>query len=149
MPSWKPRIVIALAALTALMLPSGSPAHEIPNDITIQAFVRPEGRLLRVLLRVPLRAMRDMEFPLRGPGYLEIGQADSELRNAAMLWIGNEMQLFEGDTNLGRPEIIAVRASIPSNRAFRSYDEALAHVTGQRLPDETELYWEQALLDVS
>jgi hypothetical protein len=148
MPSWKPRIVIALAALTALMLPSGSPAHEIPNDITIQAFVKPDGQRLRVLVRVPLRAMRDMEFPLRGPGYLEIGQADSQLHNVAMLWIGNEMQLFEGETNLGRPEIVAVRASIPSNRAFRSYEEALAHVTGPRLPDDTELYWEQALLDV-
>ncbi len=148
MQSWKPRTVIALAALTVLMLPSRSPAHEIPNDITIQAFVKPDGQRLRVLLRVPLRAMRDMEFPLRGPGYLEIGLADSELRNAAILWIGNEMQLFEGDTNLGRPEIVAVRASIPSNRAFRSYEEALAHVTGPRLPDETELYWEQALLDV-
>ncbi len=112
--------MIALAALAVLLLPSGSPAHEIPNDITIQAFVKPDGQRLRVLLRVPLRAMRDMEFPLRGPGYLEIAQADSELRSAAMLWIGNEMRLFEGATNLGRPEIVAVRASIPSNRAFRS-----------------------------
>ncbi len=148
MPRWNPRVVIALAALAVLLLPSGSPAHEIPNDITIQAFVKPDGQRLRVLLRVPLRAMRDMEFPLRGPGYLEIAQADSELRSAAMLWIGNEMRLFEGATNLGRPEIVAVRASIPSNRAFRSYEEALTHVTGPRLPDDTELYWEQALLDV-
>ena len=147
MPSWNPRVVIALAA-AVLLLPSGSPAHEIPNDITIQAFVKPGGQRLRVLVRVPLRAMRDMEFPLHGPGYLDIGRADSELRNAAMLWIGNEMRLFEGDTDLGRPEIVAVRASIPSNRAFRSYEEALAHVTGPRLPDDTELYWEQALLDV-
>ncbi len=147
MPSWNPRVVIALAA-AVLLLPSRSPAHEIPNDITIQAFVKPGGQRLRVLVRVPLRAMRDMEFPLRGPGYLDIGRADSELRNAAMLWIGNEMRLFEGDTDLGRPEIVAVRASIPSNRAFRSFEEALAHVTGPRLPDDTELYWEQALLDV-
>ncbi len=140
--------MIALAALALLLLPLRSPAHEIPSDITIQAFVKPDGQRLRVLVRVPLRAMRDMEFPLRGPGYLEIARAESELRNAAMLWIGNEMRLFEGATNLGRPEIVAVRASIPSNRAFRSYEEALTHVTGPRLPDDTELYWEQALLDV-
>ena len=29
-----------------------------------------------------------------------------------------------------------------------TYDEALAHVTGPRLPDETQLIWQQAMLDV-
>ena len=85
-----------VAALTALLLarPSGSPAaastvlHEIPGDVTIQAIIKPEGRILRLLVRVPLTAMQDFEFPLFGPGYLDIGRADPMLRDAAMQWIG-------------------------------------------------------------
>jgi hypothetical protein len=38
-------------------------AHDIPADITIQSFLKPEGRQLHLLLRVPLKAMRDIEFP--------------------------------------------------------------------------------------
>ena len=40
------------------------------------------------------------------------------------------------------------RISLESDRSFTSYDAALAHVTGPQLPDSTELYWDQAMLDV-
>ncbi len=142
------RIAVAFATGLLLLAPSSSPAHEIPSDITVQAFVKPEGQRLRFLVRVPLRAMRDMEFPLQGPGYLDLAHADAELRNAAMLWIGNEVKLYENGAYLTSPEIVAARVSIPSDRSFRNFDEALAHVTGPRLPDHTALYWEQAMLDV-
>ena len=142
------RIAVVWAAGLLLLAPSRAPAHEIPADITVQAFVKPQGQRLYFLVRVPLRAMRDMEFPLRGPGYLDIALADSELRSAAMLWIGSEVKLYEDGNLLTEPRIVAARASIPSDRSFRSYDEALAHVTSPRLPDHTAIYWEQALLDV-
>jgi len=32
--------------------------------------------------------------------------------------------------------------------SFRSYDAALAHVTGPRLPSSVAIFWEQGLLDV-
>ncbi len=140
-------MAVLLAGLM-VALASGSPAHDIPNDVTIQAFVKPEGQRLRLLVRVPLQAMRDMEFPLRGPGYLDIARADAELRNAAMLWIGDYVELYEGDSRLTNQQIVAARASIPSDRSFGSYEDALAHVTGPRLPNETALYWQQAMLDM-
>ena len=143
-----PTIVAALVAWWLVALPMGAPAHEIPNDVTIQIIVKPEGQTLRMLVRVPLRAMRDMEFPLRGPGYLDLARADTELRNAALLWIGDEVELYEGDTRLTNQRLLAALASIPSDRSFRNYDDALAHVTGPRLPDNTSLYWENAMLDV-
>src|SRR5207249_3753543 len=46
-----------LAALLLLLWPARPAAHDIPNDVTVQAFVKPEGRTLRVLVRVPLIAM--------------------------------------------------------------------------------------------
>src|SRR5690349_14897414 len=55
-------------------------AHDIPNDVTVQSFVRPDGQTLSVLLRVPLAAMRDMDYPKRGTtssGLLDLSRADA------------------------------------------------------------------------
>ena len=149
----KPKIVwltVAGTAAVALMaaLPLGSPAHETPADVTIQAFLKPEGERMRLLVRVPLTAMQEVTFPTWGPGYLVIDQADPSLRDAARLWIGQPLQLYEGDDPLGTPEIAAIMVSIPSDRSFREYDDALTHVLGQKLPDDTALIWQQALLDI-
>ena len=46
----------------------------------MQAFVKPEANVLRLLLRVPLGALRDYDFPQRGPGYLQIAEADDLIR---------------------------------------------------------------------
>ncbi len=139
-------ILMALALLVST--PPDVSAHDIPNDITIQAYVKPEGQRLHMLVRVPLEAMRDMSFPLVGPGYLDIAEADSELRNAAILWLADDMEVYEGNSLLPRPEITDVRVSIPSDRSFGTYEEALAHIRSPRLPDGTMLYWQQGLLDV-
>ncbi len=142
---------LAVALVAARPTSEGSAAtllHEIPGDVTVQLIVKPEGGRLRLLVRVPLSAMQDIEFPLFGPGYLDIPNADRSMRNAATLWIGQEVELYEGDVALEAPELVAVRASIPSDKSFATYEEALAHVTGPRLPDRTRLYWQQALLDI-
>jgi hypothetical protein len=55
--------------------------------------------------------------------------------------------MYEEDERLGDPEVVAVLVSLPSDRSFQEYGTALAHVTGPRLHDDTELYWEQGFLD--
>ena len=122
--------------------------HEIPASVTVLAFIRPEGRTLRLLVRAPLESMRDIEFPLRGPGYLDLDAVHPLLREAANLWIADYLDVYEGDVELGDPRIAAVRVSLPSDRSFVDYDAALTHVTGPPLPIETELAWQQAMLDV-
>ena len=149
----KRRVVYLTAAITIVVtlivaLPLGAPAHETPADVTVQAYLKPEGQTLRLLLRVPLTAMQDINFPTRGPGYLEIDEADPELVEGAVLWIAQPLQLFEDGTQLPFPEIAAIRVSIPSDPSFREYDTALAHVFGPRLPNDIELIWQQAMLDV-
>ena len=62
-------------------------AHDIPTDVKINAFVRPAGHQLEFLIRVPLAAMSEVEFPTRGPGYLDLARADEALRNATRLWL--------------------------------------------------------------
>jgi hypothetical protein len=136
-----------LATLLALGPWFGAAAHDIPSDVTIQMFVKPAGQNLELLVRVPLAAMRDIDFPRRGPGYLDMARADPSLRDAAILWIANNVELFENNTRLAAPRVTSVRVSLPSDRSFTSYEGALAHVTGPPLPDDTDLYWNQGMLD--
>jgi hypothetical protein len=143
------RIVGMLVALVILSARTGLVAHDIPADVTIQAFAKPEGERLRVLVRVPLRAMRDIDFPKRGPGFLDLSRADRSLRTAAQLWITDSLAIYEDDTALGAPNVSSVRVSLPSDRSFESYETALSHLAGPRLPDDTEIVWEQGMLDVS
>src|SRR5262245_8541914 len=140
------RLVAVLALIFAL--PFSASAHDIPNDVTVQVFVKPDGARLRLLVRAPLRACRDVDFPKRGPGYLDLARADASLRDAATQWISDAIQLYEGDRALPNPRVVETRVSLDSDKSFASYEEALAHVTGARLPNDTEIYWNQGLLDV-
>jgi len=99
-------------------------------------------------VRVPLQAMRDVNFPLTGPGYLVISAADETLQDAATIWIAREVSLYEDGEYLAEWEIAAVRLSLPSDRSFDSYAQALAAFDQPPLPDSSELYRDQALLDV-
>lgn len=141
------QLALSLAALFFL-LPCCALAHDIPNDVTVQAFVKLQGDRLHLLVRVPLQAMRDINFPERGRGYLDLNRAAPILPGAATLWISDFIELYEGETLLPKPRIIASRVSLPSDRSFESYDAALAHVTGPALPEDTIVSWDQTMLDV-
>jgi hypothetical protein len=140
-------IALWVAALISV-LPLRSAAHDIPNDVTVHAFVRPDGQRLHLLVRVPLKAMREVDYPRRGAGLLDLARADASLRNAATLWIADSVELYENDSRLGLPRVVDARVSLESDKSFASYEQALAHVTGPRLPNNMDLYWEQGLLDV-
>src|SRR4051812_1836998 len=71
----------AVALLLALYACLAWP-HDIPNDVRVQAFVKPEGEHLYLLVRVPMAAMREVDFPLRSGGYLDLARADPALRTA-------------------------------------------------------------------
>ena len=137
------------AVLTACVLLMARPqAHEIPNEVTVQSFLRPEGQTLVFLVRAPLKAMRDVDIPLLPNGFLDLTKVGPTLEDAAMLWIGDFVELFEDGQPLGKPRVAAARVSLPSDKSFASFAEAQASLTGPRLPDDTELYWQDGLLDV-
>jgi hypothetical protein len=142
------RRILACAAALILLAGSRAAAHDIPASVVVQAFVRPQGSQLHLLLRVPLAAMRDVELPLRGDGLLDLSRADRPLRDAALLWLARDITVYEGDRALGAPALIAVRAALPSDRSFVAFEPALASVTGPALPADTTLYWNQTYLDV-
>jgi hypothetical protein len=143
------RSTLALAALLFIRLSAGPAAHEIPNDVTIQVFFKPEAQRLRLLVRAPLEAMTDIDWPLIGPAaLLDITRADPFLHDAATLWLGDNLLVYEEGKALPYPTVAAVRASMPADGAFQSYDTALAQVLGPKLPADTELIKNQGMLDV-
>ncbi len=144
MPSNSPCLMmIVLAAALA------AGAHDIPNDVTVQAFLKPEGQRLRLLVRAPMKAMRDVEFPQKGPGYLDLARTGPFLADAATLWICRCRLLFTKATS--RSAETAGRGDHDLTRigpVVCAYEDALAHVTGAGLPLDTNVVWNQTMLDV-
>lgn len=139
--AWRP---VALFLCVAVPLH----AHELPSRVTVLAFVKPEPGRLRIVLRAPLEAMRDVNFPERGPGYLDLSRAQRLAREAAQVWIAGHIAVYENDERLGDPGIVATRISLPSDRAFTSYHTAVALVLGGPLDTLIEIPWNQTVLDV-
>jgi len=139
------------AALLALLFVAPAhplAAHDIPSDATVQMFFKPAGNHLNILVRVPLKTMRDVEFPERDQGYLDFDRVDPTLREAASLWVSDFIDVYEGDERLPKPRIVETRLSLESDPSFASYDQAFAHVTGPKLSNGTTIFWDQLMLDV-
>ena len=142
------RSAALLVGLTLLLPTWSGEAHEIPADVTVQVFVKPDAETLRMIVRVPLISMRDYDFPVREPGYLIISEAEPLIQEAAVEWIANYVQMYEGNELLARPVLAAARIAIPGDRAFRSYDDAIENALSAPLPDDIDLPPQQAMLDV-
>ena len=134
--------------LWLLLLPAFAFAHDIPVDATVQAFVKPSGDRLHLLVRVPLETMRDVDVPLGTSGYLDLDKLAPMMPAAATLWISNFVRIYENDEPLPHPQVIATQISLPSDKSFGSYEQALAHVTGPPLTNDVNAVWSQMMFDV-
>ena len=137
-----------LFAALFLALPQGAAAHDIPNDVTVQAFLKPAGEQLHLLVRVPLKAMRDYDFPVRGAGYLDLARVDPLLPDAAQQWISDAIEIYEGDTRLAKPESGRDPRIARIRQVFRVLRRRWRTSPGAKLPDDTDVFWNQVMLDV-
>ncbi len=97
---------------------------------------------------MPLKVVTDVEYARRDGDFVDLARVDQALHGAATTALVNNISLYEGDTLLGKPNIVATQMSLDSDTSFTSYDGALAHITGPPIPVDTTLLWEQGLLDV-
>jgi hypothetical protein len=144
------KCILAFAAATALffvVLPFGLSAHEVPSAVRVQVFLKPEAQTARLLVRVPLASINDVDWPERASGFLDLSREDSALREAVDSSVVDFIALYEGDRRLPAPRIAAVRASLPSDQSFDSYDQAIQSITGPPLPDDAEFVTAQGMLD--
>jgi hypothetical protein len=143
------RNMLAAAAVLIAAQPASTSAHDIPASVVVLAYVRPAGNTLHIVVRVPLEAMRDFTWPLRGPGYLELTRLDTLTRDATKLWIAPQLTVYEGNEKLAGARIAGIRVSLPADRSFESFDAALANIRGAPLDSAVDIAPQQAMLDVA
>jgi hypothetical protein len=141
------RCLWSIALLAVLALPRNAIANgaDLPAEVVLRGFVKPEADHLRLLVRVPLDLLASFGLPKRGPGYLDLARIDDRLKQAAAA-TGRQIELRE-DGILLVPTTRQARVSLLSDRSFGSYASAAAHLRGPRLPDSTELFWNQGFFD--
>src|SRR6267142_1897714 len=88
------RLVAVIATILAAAL-SPAAAHDIPNDVKVNAFLRPAGDRLELLMRVPMQALIEVEFPMRGVGYIDLPRVEEALRGAVKLYITDNITVYE------------------------------------------------------
>ncbi len=140
------RVALVLVALLVLVRPAG--AHEVPQRVAIRGFVQQDSTRLRLLLRVPLEAMRDVDFPLRDDGSLDLVRVRTLLPDAAQVWLVNAIRLTADGRTLPAPRITATRVALPNDRAFETFAGARASFALPPL-DSAVIQWQQVLFDVA
>ena len=88
----------------------------------VQMFVKPQGHTLHVLVRVPLTAITDAEYPRPERDFVDLTQVDPFLRDAATVVLLENLEVYEGDRKLPDPRIVSARLSLDSDQSFASYE---------------------------
>jgi hypothetical protein len=57
------------------------------------------------LIRVPLAALIEVDYPRQGPGYLDLERAEEALRGATKLYVTDNITVYENDTPLPMPSL--------------------------------------------
>lgn len=144
----QPRYLVVILALVVLILFAAGPAraHDTPDEFVIRTFVKPDGKQLNVLIRMPLSILLNMDLPKRGPGFLDLAQIEPALARSGEA-VAREVVFFEDGQRLV-PTPLARRISIPADKSFESYDAALAHLQDEPLPENTDVFWNQGFFDL-
>ena len=130
-------------AVLALLVSCRVFAHDAPNDVTVRAFLKPEGQRLRLLVRVPTAAMQDVVFREREKGFLDFDYAGVLLPGAAKVWLSDAIDVYEEGAVLPKPEIVRTRLTLESDKSFVTYEQALdrkstrlnsSHIQKSRMP---------------
>ncbi len=142
-------LALALMALALFAAPRALESHEIPERVALRAWAMPRGDSLVLFLRVPLEAMRDLDFPERTDGALDLARVRPLLDDAARTWLAPFVILRADGEPLDAPRVTAARISLPDDRAFDDLTAVAAHFAAPPLPDSIAIPWRQALLDVA
>lgn len=102
--------------LVSLLLTIPLLAHDLTGDVKVQAYIKPEPGVLRMILRVPLSSA---------------GKATPE---EIAHQLTSTIQLFENGAPTPPAKVTGIRLSSPTDRSFVSYRDALAHAMEPSAP---------------
>lgn len=120
-------------------------AHDIPNKIDLQAFVKAERDTVEMTVRIPLVMLLNLNLPKDGRGFLALDLLEPGLRKAADA-TASEIEL----SLAGQPltyRVAQTRISLPSDESFGSHAEAKARIQGDALPASKKVFWNQGYFD--
>lgn len=143
------RLCLLIALLVgAVLSPTAADAHEVPARVGVIGYAQPVGDTLRLLLRVPLESMRDLDVPTRDDGTLDLPRLQPLLADAARLWLIDYLAVEADGTVLGDPRLVAVRLAVPEDRSFGTLATALAALATPPLDSAPGLRFSGPWLDV-
>lgn len=111
--------------------------------------VRPVGQTMRVLVRIPLESVRDVDFPALAGGYLNVAALSPQLAGLAKIWVADAVTLYENGQALSPAKVTATQISLESDTSFATYDRARAHFDEPLPTNEQSLFWKQVFFDVA
>jgi hypothetical protein len=132
---------IAVCLLVTVVRPAN--AHEFKLESLMNAFVKVEPQELHLVIRLPLHITRTIRFPVKG-AEIDLANAGPAIERMAEA-VGHDVMLWE-DQRLLVPKSALGRLSLPSDRSFDSYPDAVAHVAQPPAPD-TGIYVDQGYVD--
>ncbi|HEY5084845.1 MAG TPA: hypothetical protein VII48_10005, partial [Rhizomicrobium sp.] len=94
--------VLAALILFGLGLIQAGPAsaHTIPVDSLVQAYMKPQGHVLQVLMRMPLKSYADGDYYHHDNGSVDLTRVDGPLRTAAQVALFENLKVFENGREL-------------------------------------------------
>jgi HupE / UreJ protein len=136
-------LALASLALSAVTIPRSASAHEFIMESLMNAFVRIEPSEAHVVIRVPLHVIKSAKFPLSGRE-IDLTGSDAAIQRA-LAQLGHEITIWETDQRLVPSRGIG-RLTLPSDRSFERYTDAITHV-GRPVTPGTAIYADQGYLD--
>jgi len=111
-------------------------------------FVKPENGKLRLLVRVQMASLQEIDWPVhKEDGTLDLAALDPFLRQAANKWLGDKIEVYEEGTKIDSYALVGAKLSLEGDGSFATYEQALAHLTGPALVSNTKLLPMQGMLD--
>ena len=139
-----------VCASVVVLLPFVNAANRpVPEVVNITVFSRIDAHRLELLVRVPLAAIKDIQFPTRGDGdTLDLPMLKSMLPGAARYWVARAFDVSDNRQALPVPQVADTRVSISGDQSFDSYRSAASHFSDPELPADEQLFWQQTWFDI-
>jgi hypothetical protein len=118
-------------------------SHEFKMESVMNAFVTVEPREVHLVMRLPLHLLKTMQLPTAGRE-IDIAKSGPALQRALDA-LGREMTVAENGRRLVAVSAVG-RLSLPSDRSFDHYADALAHIA-QPMPADLGIYPDQGFFD--
>jgi hypothetical protein len=128
--------------LLASLLATPARAHEFALDSVMNAFLVIEPQEAQLVIRLPLHLLKTVNLPVVGRE-IDLANADPAIHRA-LAALAREVIVFEDGKPL-LPSDASGRLSLPSDRSFDRYEDALAHV-GQPM-GKVGIYADQGYFD--